>query len=82
MKYNGIMWGPSVRGYISDNKMRIGRCEASLASLKNQTGQFANEHRMLLKLFHEWDEVLKKHIDMADAAMPSVPSEERQPTES
>jgi hypothetical protein len=68
MKYNGITWGPSMRGYLSDNKSRIGRAEASLALLKNQTGQFANEHRMLLALFSEIDAVLIKHIAMADAA--------------
>lgn len=66
MKYNGIMWGPSMRGYLSENKARIGRAESSLALLKNQNGQFAREHRMLLDLFREIDAVLAKHIDLAD----------------
>lgn len=78
MKYNGITWGPSMRGYLSDNKTRIGRVESSLASLKNQDGQFAREHRMLLEVFREIDSVLIKHIALADAAdASSVPSTDR-----
>lgn len=70
MKYDGITWGPSMRGYLSDNKMRIGRCESSLASLKHQDGKFAREHRMLLEVYREIETVLIKHIEMADAALP------------
>lgn len=69
MKYNGITWGPSMRGYLSDNKMRIGRCESSLASLKNQDGQFAHEHRMLLAVFRDMEAVIVKHIAAADEAL-------------
>ena len=69
MKYNGITWGPSMRGYLSDTKMRIGRCESSLASLKNLDGQFAHEHRMLLEVFRDIEAVLAKHIELADAAL-------------
>lgn len=68
MKYEGIMWGPSMRGYLADNKARIGRCEASLISLKNQSGQFAREHRMLLAMHREIGAVLEKHIEMADTS--------------
>lgn len=68
MKYEGITWGPSMRGYLSDNKARIGRCESSLALLKGQNGQFANEHRMLLAVFRDIDAVLAKHVELADAA--------------
>lgn len=66
MKYNGITWGPSMRGYLSDTKMRIGRAESSLASLRNQDGQFAREHRMLIDVYREIEAVLLKHIDLAD----------------
>lgn len=66
IKYNGIMWGPSMRGYLTDNKTRITRTEKSLASLKNQTGDFAREHRMLIALFEEIGAVLEKHVAMAD----------------
>jgi hypothetical protein len=66
MKYEGIMWGPSMRGYLADNKARIGRVEASLASLKNQTGQFARDHRMLIEFYREIDGVIARHIEMAD----------------
>lgn len=76
MKYEGITWGPSMRGYLSDNKARIGRVESSLALLKNQTGQYANEHRMLLALFRDIEGLLSKHIEMADAA--SLAPAERQ----
>jgi len=69
MKYNGIMWGPSIRGYLADNKARIIRCEKSPASLKNQDGEFANDHRMLLAVFRDMDAVLAKHIELADGAM-------------
>lgn len=69
MKYNGITWGPSMRGYLSDNKARIGRCESSLALLKNQDGQFAHEHRMLLAVFQDMEAVLVKHIAAADKAL-------------
>lgn len=69
MKYEGITWGPSMRGYLSDNKARIGRVESSLASLKKQDGQFANDHRMLLAVFREIETVLVKHIELADSAM-------------
>jgi len=65
MKYNGITWGPSMRGYLSDNKARIGRVESSLALLKTD-GQFAREHRMLLEVFRDIDAVLVKHIELAD----------------
>jgi hypothetical protein len=68
MKYNGITWGPSMRGYVADNKLRIGRCEASLASLKNQTGQFADDHRKLLAVYRDIETVLMKHIELADAS--------------
>jgi len=68
MIYNGITWGPSMRAYLSDNKARIGRCEASLVSLKNQDGQFAREHRMLLDVYRDMEAVLLKHIELADAA--------------
>ncbi len=77
MKYNGIMWGPSMRGYLSDNKMRIGRAESSLVSLKNQDGQFAREHRMLLAVFHDIEAVLAKHIELADSAA-ALSSHQRQ----
>ncbi|MCK1445395.1 hypothetical protein IVB43_23710 [Bradyrhizobium sp. 48] len=77
MKYNGITWGPSMRGYLSDNKARIGRCEASLVSLKNQDGQFADDHRMLLAVYRDIEAVLTKHIEMADASTP-LPQQERQ----
>lgn len=66
MKYSGIMWGPSMRGYISDNKARIGHIERSLASLKNQDGQYARDHRMLLEVYREIDAVLAKHVELAD----------------
>lgn len=66
MKYEGITWGPSMRGYLSDNKARIGRIESSLAALKNQDGQFAREHRMLLEVYRDIDAVLAKHIELAD----------------
>ncbi len=69
LKYEGITWGPSMRGYLSDNKHRIGRVEGSLASLKNQDGQFAREHRMLLDVFREIDSVLANHVRAADAAL-------------
>jgi hypothetical protein len=69
MKYEGITWGPSMRGYLSDNKKRIDRAEKSLASLKNQTGQYAREHRMLLEFYHEFDSVIVKHIELADSAL-------------
>lgn len=69
MKYEGITWGPSMRGYLSDNKKRIGHAEASLASLKNQTGRFAREHRMLLEFYREIDSVIAKNIEMADATL-------------
>jgi hypothetical protein len=76
MKYNGITWGPSMRGYLSDNKARIGRCEASLVSLKNQDGQFADDHRMLLAVYRDIEAVLTKHIEMADATY-SMTSDQR-----
>lgn len=69
MIYEGITWGPSVRGYLADNKTRIGRCEASLASLKNQDGQFARDHRMLLDLYREIEAVLTKHVGLADSSV-------------
>lgn len=68
MDYNGITWGPSMRGYRADNKCRIGKCQQSLALLQNQTGQFADEHRMLLAFFADLDVLIDKHISMADAA--------------
>jgi hypothetical protein len=73
MKYDGITWGPSMRGYLSHNKMRIGRCESSLVSLKNQDGQFAREHRMLLDVYREIEALLRKHIELADASSISSP---------
>ena len=75
MKYDGITWGPSMRGYIAENKLRIGRCEASLASLKNQDGQFADDHRKLLAVYRDIEAVLMKHIEMADAGetTPNLP---------
>lgn len=72
MSYEGIMWGPSVRGYFVDNKQRIKRCESSLASLKNQDGQYANDHRLLLALYREIGAVLAKHVDLADSAPTSL----------
>lgn len=75
MKYEGITWGPSMRGYLADNKSRIGRVESSLALLKNQDGQYANDHRMLLAVYHDIDAVLMKHLELADAS--ALPSEER-----
>jgi hypothetical protein len=73
MKYNGIMWGPSMRGYLSNTKASIGRAESSLASLKNQDGQFAREHRMLIALHHEIEAVLLKHIELADKQTEPTP---------
>lgn len=66
MKYNGITWGPSMRGYLSDTNIRICRAESSLASLKNQDGQFAREHRMLIAVYRDIQGVLLKHIELAD----------------
>jgi hypothetical protein len=68
MKYEGITWGPSMRGYLVDNKNRTSRCEASLVSLKNKDGQFAREHRMLLEVYREIGAILVKHIELADSA--------------
>lgn len=68
MKYEGITWGPSMRGYMADNKARIGRVESSLALLLHQDSQFANEHRMLLAVYRDFEEVLAKHIASAEAA--------------
>ena len=65
-----------MRGYLADNKSRIGRVESSLALLKNQNGQYANDHRMLLAVFRDIDAVLTKHIELADASS-SVPSDHR-----
>jgi hypothetical protein len=75
MKYEGITWGPSMRGYLSDNKARIGRCEASLVSLRNQDGQFAREHRMLLEVYRDLDTLLIKHIEIADTT--AIPPADR-----
>jgi hypothetical protein len=75
MKYEGITWGPSMRGYLADNKTRIGRVEKSLASLKNQTGQFAHDHRMLIEVYREIGAVLIKHIELADALATVTPAE-------
>ena len=66
MKYEGITWGPSMRGYLAENKLRIGRAESSLASLKNQDGQFANDHRMLIAVYRDIEAVLMEHIQKAD----------------
>lgn len=66
MKYEGITWGPSMRGYCADNNNRIARVSGSLAALKNKDGQFAREHRMLLNLYLEIDAVLARHIHLAD----------------
>lgn len=68
MNYVGITWGPSMHGYLTDNRARIERVEASLVSLKNKDGQFAREHRMLLAVFREIDVILLKHIELADSA--------------
>ena len=70
MKYEGITWGPSMRGYLADNKARIGRVKSSLALLKKQDGQFADDHRMLLAVFRDIEAVLVKHIELADSAIP------------
>ena len=70
MKYEGITWGPSIRGYLAENKARMGRVEASLASLKKQDGQFAREHRILIDLYREIETVIHKHIELADADTP------------
>lgn len=76
MKYEGIMWGPSMRGYLADNKARISRCEKSLASLKKQNSEFANDHRMLISFFQEVEGVIAKHIELADAAQPQSKPQE------
>lgn len=68
MTYEDIMWGPSMRGYLTDNKARIRRCEKSLASLKNQDGEFARDHRMLLEVFRDIEALLLRHIKTADSS--------------
>lgn len=69
MKYNGITWGPSMRGYKADNRSRIARCKNSLEILQNQEGQYAREHRMILAFYADLDALLDKHIAMADEAL-------------
>jgi hypothetical protein len=76
MSYEGIMWGPSMRGYLADNKARISGCEKSLASLKNQDGEFARDHRLLLALYREFGDVIDRHIKAADEAVLVFPANE------
>ncbi len=50
-----IIWNASIKGLRATLKLhsRIGSAKDSLASLKNQTGLYAEEHRALIRLYED-----------------------------
>ena len=46
----GKSYDATLRGMISENNGRINSAKARLDALKNQTSQFANDHRKIIAL--------------------------------
>ncbi len=58
-----IMWNASIKGLRATLKLhsRIGSAKDSLASLKNQTGIYAEEHRALIRLYEDIANAIDVH---------------------
>ena len=48
-----IIWSASIKALRRDFRVRIARLKLSVASLKNQTGLYADEHRAMISLYDD-----------------------------
>lgn len=56
-----IMWSASYKAFRADIAQRRGRVVGSLASLQNQTGLYAVEHRRLIAMYNSVLDVIDDH---------------------
>lgn len=61
------VWEATIKAIRAENSKRIHEVERSLASLKNQTGEYANDHRRVIAVRREMAMVIERHIAMHDA---------------
>jgi len=56
-----IIWNATYKAFYGDMLARRARVSKSLASLKNQTGLYADEHRRVLAMYDEVIQVVERH---------------------